>query len=76
MTTAGERVDRTVWARVDDGFHVGSRAGDFVGYIDRRGAAEFYAFDMRSHLVGVFADLSSATRAFSAASETTTEAGL
>lgn len=64
MTTAGERLDRTVWARVEDGFHVGSRAGDFVGYIDRRGAGEFYAFDMRSQLVGVFSDLASATAAF------------
>lgn len=43
----------TVWSRVEDGFHVGSRNGDFLGYIDRQPDGSFAAFDMRSRPVGV-----------------------
>ncbi|MDT3315532.1 hypothetical protein Q9S71_01735 [Microbacterium sp. KSW4-11] len=56
----------TVWARVEDGFHVGSRDGNFLGYIERRGDSRYVAFDMRSTAVGTFADLVSAMRTLSA----------
>lgn len=61
----------TTWARVEDGFHVGSRNGEFLGYIDRRGDGRFDAFDLYSRTIGVFADLVDAMRAVSAASRTT-----
>ncbi|MCO7203650.1 hypothetical protein NH287_09115 [Microbacterium sp. CnD16-F] len=56
----------TVWARVEDGFHVGSRDGNFLGYIERRGDGRFVAFDMRSTAVGTFTDLVPAMRTLSA----------
>lgn len=49
-----------LWACVDDGFHVGSRAGQFLGYIDRQSDGMFAAFSMRSEPVGLFPDLHSA----------------
>lgn len=49
-----------VWARVEDGFHVGSRGGDFLGYIERAADGYFDAFDMRSRPVGRFPTLVSA----------------
>lgn len=52
-----------VWARVEDGFHVCSQGGNFLGYIDRNGAGRFLAYDMRSREVGAFTDLTSAMRA-------------
>ncbi|MFJ6678599.1 hypothetical protein ACIQLK_05640 [Microbacterium sp. NPDC091382] len=57
----------TVWARVEDGFHVGSRDGNFLGYIERRKDGRYVAFDMRSAAVGTFADLVSAMRTLSSA---------
>ncbi len=56
----------TVWARVEDGFHVGSRNGDFLGYIERQRDGRFLAFDMRSRAVGTFAELVAAMRTLSA----------
>lgn len=55
-----------VWARVEDGFHVGSRTGEFVGYIDRQADGEYHAFDSRSRLVGAFSELTAAMRALAA----------
>ncbi len=55
----------TVWARVEDGFHVGSRDGNFLGYIERRTDGRYAAFDMRSALIGTFADLVTAMRTLS-----------
>lgn len=52
-----------VWSRVEDGFHVGSRAGEFVGYIDRQPDGSHVASDMRSRVVGSFADLRAAMAA-------------
>lgn len=49
-----------LWAMVEDGFHVGSRDGEFLGYIDRRSDGEFLACDMFSREIGVFGDLPSA----------------
>lgn len=52
-----------VWARVEDGFHVGSRKGVFLGYIDRQADGAFLAFDGRSRIVGRFAALTAAMAA-------------
>ncbi|WP_430591880.1 hypothetical protein [Humidisolicoccus flavus] len=50
-----------LWACVEDGFYVGSRNGEFLGYIDRKSEAQYLAFDMFSREVGVFPDLRAAT---------------
>lgn len=67
MTMATPQPDRPgagiVWARVEAGFHVGSRAGDFVGYIDQQKDGRFLAFDARSQIVGRFTELTAAMRA-------------
>lgn len=52
-----------VWARVEEGFHVGSRKGVFLGYIDRQPGGSFHAFDGRSRLVGRFEALTAAMAA-------------
>ena len=52
-----------VWARVEDGFHVGSRTGEFVGYIDRQPDGRYLAYDSRSACAGSFSDLTTAMRA-------------
>ncbi|MDU0326470.1 hypothetical protein RWH43_06815 [Microbacterium sp. KSW2-21] len=52
-----------VWARVEEGFHVGSRKGVFLGYIDRQPGGSFDAFDGRSRLVGRFEALTAAMAA-------------
>ena len=55
-----------VWSRVEDGFHVGSRGGEFLGYIDRQKDGRFEACDMYSRTVGYFPDLTSAMKAITA----------
>ncbi len=52
-----------VWARVEEGFHVGSRKGVFLGYIDRQPGGAFLAYDGRSRLVGSFRALTAAMAA-------------
>jgi len=52
-----------VWARVEDGFHVGSRGGEFLGYIDRQRDGRWLACDLYSREVGLFADLTAAMKA-------------
>jgi hypothetical protein len=54
-----------LWACVEEGFHVGSRGGDFLGYIDRQPDGSYSAFDARSHSIGSFATLEAATGAVS-----------
>lgn len=49
-----------VWASVEDGFHVGSRDGNFLGYIDRQPDGRLLACDMFSRPVGHFTDLAAA----------------
>ncbi len=49
-----------VWASVEDGFHVGSRDGNFLGYIDRQPDGRLLACDMFSRPVGHFTDLGQA----------------
>jgi hypothetical protein len=53
------------WALVEDGFHVGSRDGEFLGYIERRGDRRFDAFNLHSRHAGTFPDLASAMRELS-----------
>lgn len=42
------------WARVEADFYVGSRAGEFLGYIDGKGGGAFRAYDTFSRPVGEF----------------------
>lgn len=68
-----ENTDRSdaahvLWACVEEGFHVGSRGGDFLGYVDRQPNGEYRAFDARSTVIGDFAVLAEATAAVSAGS--------
>lgn len=51
------------WSQVDEGFYIGSRFGDFVGYIDRAQDGAYTAFDLSSGVVGSFAALSQAMAA-------------
>lgn len=55
-----------VWARVEDGFHVGSRWGEFLGYIERQGDGGFAAFDMHSRPAGCFTAIAHAMSALTA----------
>ncbi|PVE95603.1 MULTISPECIES: hypothetical protein [unclassified Microbacterium] len=54
-----------LWACVEEGFHVGSRSGDFLGYVDRQPDGAYAAFDARSRALGSFATLDGATAAVS-----------
>jgi len=54
---------RATWARVESGFHVASRAGEFVGYVDQTADGAFLAFDGRSTPVGRYDTLKEAQRA-------------
>lgn len=52
------------WAVVEDGFHVGSRAGEFVGFVDRqKKSGLFRACNAFSQPIGDFDDLQAAMRA-------------
>lgn len=59
---------RVTWKTVDKGFHVASRAGEFVGSIDETADGRFVAFDGRSTPIGLFPSLREARRAVTAAS--------
>ena len=63
MVDADERTSDVLWACVEEGFHVGSRGGDFLGYVDRQPDGSHRAFDAHSALVGDFASLHDATAA-------------
>lgn len=52
-----------IWARVEEGFHVGSRSGVFLGYIDRQSDGAFLAHDGHSRVVGRFDALTEAIAA-------------
>lgn len=54
-----------LWACVEDGFHVGSRVGEFLGYVDRQSDGSYAAFDARSARIGRFDSLHGATSAVS-----------
>lgn len=51
------------WSQVDEGFYIGSRFGDFVGYIDRGHDGAYTAFDLSSGVVGTFEVLNQAMAA-------------
>lgn len=52
-----------VWARVDDGFYVGSLPGRFLGCIDRQADDEFVALDVHARPIGTYAGLAEAMSA-------------
>ena len=54
---------RATWAHVEPGFHVVSRAGEFLGYVEQSRAGSFLAFDGRSTPVGRYDTLKDAQRA-------------
>jgi hypothetical protein len=55
--------ERVSWAPVEDGFHVGSRSGEFVGYAEQTPDGHFVGFDGRSTPVGRYETLDEARRA-------------
>jgi hypothetical protein len=61
--TAQQHGDGVVWSRVDEGFHVGSRAGEFVGFVDRQDDGAYLACDRHSRPIGRFDVLEAATDA-------------
>ena len=64
MATATPRPDTGVtWARVEDGFHVASRRGEFLGYVDRQSDGGYLAFDAFSRMVGRFRGIAAAMSA-------------
>lgn len=58
-----EDVDSVVWARVDDGFYVGSLPGRFLGCIDRQSDGAFLALDVYARPIGTFPHLERAMAA-------------
>ncbi|MET0297388.1 MAG: hypothetical protein ABW024_08305 [Microbacterium sp.] len=52
-----------VWARVDDGFYVGSIPGRFLGCIDRQAGGEFLALDVHTQPIGRYPTLDQAMSA-------------
>jgi hypothetical protein len=64
--TTNQNATGVVWARVEDGFHVGSRRGEFLGYIERQSDGSFIAFDMLSRAAGRFTVLTQAMNALTA----------
>jgi hypothetical protein len=52
-----------VWARVDDGFYVGSIPGRFLGCIDRQADSEFVALDVHARPIGTYSHLAAAMSA-------------
>lgn len=54
---------RVTWVRVEAGFHVASRAGEFVGFAERTSDGHVVGFDARSTPVGRYDTLEAAQRA-------------
>lgn len=52
-----------VWAKVDDGFYVGSLPGRFLGCIDKQSDGAFVAMDVYSRPIGTFSRLDRAMTA-------------
>jgi len=71
VLTAPVRVEigpaRLTWMRVEDGFYVASRAGEYVGFAERTTDGHFLGFDSRSTPIGRYADLKEAQRAVATA---------
>ncbi|WP_336660424.1 hypothetical protein [Leucobacter sp. USHLN153] len=56
------------WARIEDDFFVGSRDGDFLGFIDREEPGAYVVCDQFSNRIGQFGELESAMEALREAS--------
>ncbi|RGE20410.1 hypothetical protein D1J51_09545 [Leucobacter sp. wl10] len=63
MSTTVPPADGVTWAMVEDGFYVGSRDGEFLGYIDREAESRYVACNMYSRPAGAFRDLGEAMEA-------------
>jgi len=61
--TAATRVRPTTWSKVDTGFYVASRAGEYVGSVDTTPDGHFVAFDPTSAPIGRFVTLADAKSA-------------
>lgn len=48
------------WAPVEDGLVVGSRRGEFVGFVESTADGSYVAFDSRAQPIGRYATLASA----------------
>lgn len=51
------------WSKVDTGFHVASRAGEYMGSVDTTPDGHFVAFDATSAPIGRYAELADAKKA-------------
>lgn len=58
---------RVTWVRVEAGFHVASRAGEFVGFAERTSDGHVVGFDGRSTPIGRYDSLERAKRAVESA---------
>ena len=70
LDTAGRATAAIVWSRLDSDVSVATRHGDFAGYVDRRGPAEFIVFDHHSRHVGTFPTLDAAHLALGSSAPT------
>lgn len=62
--TAASALPKAVtWSKVDTGFYVASRAGEYVGSVDTTPDGHFVAFDGTSAPIGRYADLAGAKSA-------------
>ena len=61
------------WARIEDDFFVGSRSGEFLGFIDREESGVYVVCNQYSQPIGQFAELDAAMAALSSASQETLE---
>jgi hypothetical protein len=62
-------IAEATWARVDDGFYVGSRDGVFLGCIDVLPDGRFAALDARTQPIGTRESLPEAMHAVISASQ-------
>lgn len=62
---ATRTIGGVTWTRVEEGFYVGARTGEFVGTIDVTPDGSHVAFDGRSTAVGRYETLAEAQRAVS-----------
>ncbi|MEJ6488335.1 hypothetical protein PQI23_01185 [Leucobacter sp. USCH14] len=63
MSTISPPNTDVVWAEVEAGFYVGSRSGEFLGYVDVEAETKNVVCDMYSRPVGEYASLAEAMHA-------------
>ncbi len=56
------------WTRVEDGFYVGNRRGNYLGYIDQIGG-DYSAVDAQSRTLGIYPTLVAAMAALTSADQ-------